>query len=243
MGKFTDKLDYDDNGNVMFGKFDFVIQSLIILSLISFAIETLPDLHETIRYWLRWFEIFSVSMFTAEYLARSTLCKRTVNYMFSFYGIIDLVAILPFYFSTGIDLRSIRIFRLLRLFRLLKLIRYSAAIQRYHRAFTIAKEELILFGTIALILLYLSAVGIYYFEHEVQPETFASIFHSLWWAISTLTTVGYGDAYPITIGGKLFTFFVLIIGLGVVAVPSGLFASALSAARNDGNADKSQLKE
>ena len=151
--------------------------------------------------------------------------------LFSFFGIIDLVSILPFYLSTGIDLRSLRAFRLLRLFRLLKLARYSAAMQRFHRAFIIAREELILFGACALIVLYLSAVGIYYFENPVQPDHFASVFHSLWWATCTLTTVGYGDVNPIIPGGRIFTFFILIIGLGIVAVPTGLFASALSKAR------------
>jgi voltage-gated potassium channel len=151
--------------------------------------------------------------------------------MFSFFGIVDLLAVLPFYISTGVDLRSVRAFRLLRLFRLLKLARYSAAVQRFHRAFLIAREELALFGATALIVLYLSSVGIYYFEREAQPEAFGTVFHALWWAIATLTTVGYGDVYPVTAGGRVFTFFVLVTGLGIVAVPTGLFASALSKAR------------
>ena len=92
---------------------------------------------------------------------------------------------------------------------------------------------MILFGCVAMMLLYLSAVGIYYFENAVQPEQFKSIFHSLWWALATLTTVGYGDLYPVTSGGQIFTFFILIIGLGVIAVPTGLVASALSQARNE----------
>jgi voltage-gated potassium channel len=80
-------------------------------------------------------------------------------------------------------------------------------------------------------LLYFSAVGIYYFENDAQPEKFASVFHSLWWSVATLTTVGYGDIYPVTVGGKVFTFLVLLIGLGIVSVPAGLVASALSKAR------------
>lgn len=93
--------------------------------------------------------------------------------------------------------------------------------------------SLVLFGAIALITFYLSAVGIYYFENPAQPEKFSAIFDSMWWALATLTTVGYGDVYPITAGGKVFTFFVLAIGLGIVAVPTGLIASALSKAREE----------
>ena len=170
-------------------------------------------------------------MFTVEYLLRIFVSDNKIKFIFSFYGLVDLFAILPFYLSTGIDLRSLRILRLLRLFRAFKLLRYSIAIQRFHNALIIAKEELILFSILAIMLLFFSAVGIYYFENAAQPEAFSSVFQSMWWAVATLTTVGYGDVYPITIGGKLFTFFVLMVGLGVVAVPTGLVASALSTAR------------
>ncbi|MDA7921298.1 ion transporter [Verrucomicrobiales bacterium] len=221
----------DDKGRASFGRWDYLIQALIVLSLIAFAIETLPTLSERWRRHLRLFEVITVSIFTIEYILRLLLCRPRLSYAFSFFGVVDLLAILPFYLSTGIDLRSIRAFRLLRLFRLLKLARYSAAMQRFHRAFVIAREELVLFGTVALIVLYLSSVGIYYFERAAQPEAFGSVFHSLWWSVVTLTTVGYGDVYPITIGGRVLTFFILIIGLGLVAVPTGLFASALSRAR------------
>jgi len=90
------------------------------------------------------------------------------------------------------------------------------------------KSELTLFAIAALFLLYLSSVGIYYFEHEAQPETFGSIFHCLWWSVATLTTVGYGDVYPVTVGGKIFTSFIVLIGIGIVAVPTGILASALT---------------
>lgn len=230
----------DDKGRISFGKWDYAIQILIVLSLISFAVETLPGLSIAVRKELKVFETISVLVFTLEYLVRFFCARPRFGYMFSFFGLVDLAAILPFYLSTGIDLRSIRAFRLLRLFRLLKLVRYSAAVRRYHRAFDIAREELVLFGATALILLYLAAVGIYYFENPAQPTVFVSIFHSLWWAVCTLTTVGYGDIYPVTVGGKIFTFVVLVIGLGVVAVPSGLLASALSKAREEENLSQQQ---
>lgn len=213
--------------------FAFFIQSMIVLSLISFSVETLPNLNMEFRRVLGITEIILVILFTLEYLSRLLVADKKLGYIFSFFGIIDLLAILPFYLSTGLDLRSVRVFRLLRLFRMLKLLRYSQAINRFHRALIIAKEELILFGCVAVMMLFLSAVGIYQFENAVQPDQFKSIFHSLWWALATLTTVGYGDLYPITAGGQVFTFFILIIGLGVISVPTGLVASALSQARSE----------
>ena len=221
-----------ENSDTKSGRtFDLIVQALIIVSIISFSIETLPNLSESTKEILRLIEIISVSVFTVEYVARVLLAKVKREFIFSFFGIIDLLAILPFYFSTGLDLRSLRAFRLLRLIRILKLARYNHAMQRFHRAFLIAKEELALFLFAAIIILYLAGVGIYYFENPAQPDAFSSVFHSLWWAVATLTTVGYGDIYPITVGGKIFTFFILLIGLGIVSMPAGIMASALSKAR------------
>lgn len=212
--------------------FDLTIQALIVLSLISFSIETLPELHSWQRKTLEAIEVFCVIVFTVEYLLRFWVADRKVSFVASFFGLVDLVAILPFYLSLGVDLRSVRVLRLLRIFRVLKLARYNRAVRRFHRALLIAKEEVVLFGIVSLILFYLASVGIYHFENEAQPEAFASVFHSMWWATATLTTVGYGDVYPITPGGRCFTFVVLVVGLGVVAVPAGLVASALSQARD-----------
>lgn len=211
--------------------FALFIQSLIILSLITFSIETLPDLPETTRGLLSNTEVIIVLIFTVEYILRIVAAERKLSFIFSFYGLIDLAAIAPFYLATGLDLRSVRVFRLFRLVRVLKLFRYSAAIRRFKVALVLAREELILFSVAALMLLFLSAVGIYYCENEAQPEVFRSIFDALWWSVATLTTVGYGDIYPVTVAGKLFSFFVLMIGLGIIAVPTGLVASALSEAR------------
>jgi len=211
--------------------FDLVCQFLIVVSLISFSVDTLPNLTLETRRLLRYVEIGTVAVFTLEYLLRIIVADHKLRFIFSFFGIIDLIAILPFYLTTGLDLRSIRAVRLLRLFRMFKLVRYSKAVQRFHCAFLIAKEELILFFCVACMLLFFSSVGIYYFENDAQPEAYSSVFQSMWWAIVTLTTVGYGDVYPITVGGRVFTFFVLMVGLGVIAVPTGIVSSALSKAR------------
>ena len=218
------------NDNRLSRFFAFSIQVLIILSIVTFSIETIPDLKPQTRNILQSIELVSVIVFTIEYVLRIYVANKKLKFIFSFFGIIDLLAILPFYLSFGIDLRSLRALRFVRLLRLFKLVRYNKALKHFARAITIAKEEILLFLFITLILIYLSAVGIYYFEHDAQPEHFSSIFDSLWWAIITLTTVGYGDVYPITVGGRVFTFIILMIGLGIVAIPTGILSSALTRA-------------
>ncbi|QEG43762.1 ion transporter [Roseimaritima ulvae] len=221
----------EENDTIAGRAFDLGIQALIFVSLLAFSIETLPELPAGLRPWLRRTEVVTVTLFTAEYVTRLIVARNKFGFMFSFFGVVDLLAILPFYLALGFDLRSMRALRLLRVFRVLKLVRYSQAMQRIHHALLIAWEELVLYMFMTFILLYLAAVGIYYCERDAQPEAFASVFHSLWWAVVTLTTVGYGDVYPVTVGGRMFTFALLLIGLGVVAVPAGLVASALSKAR------------
>lgn len=219
--------------------FDVFIQVLIVLTLVDYAVETLPNLQPGTRRILRTLELITVGIFTVEYILRVAVADRPRKFIFSFYGIIDLLAILPFYLALffpyvallGVDLRFIRVVRMMRLFRAFKFVRYSKALQLFTRAFDLAKEELALFFLAAAMLIYFAAAGIHFFEHQAQPEAFSSIFSSLWWAVITLTTVGYGDVYPVTVGGRVFTFFLLMIGLGTIAVPSGIVASALSKAR------------
>ena len=223
--------------------FDYSIQFLILTSLVSFSIETLPDNSVHTKNILNIIEVTCVSIFSVEYLLRVLVVKNPLKYIFSFYGIIDLLAILPFYLKAAVDLRSLRAFRVFRIFRALKLIRYNRALQRFRIAAGIVKEEIILFFIVTIILIFLTACGIYFFEHEAQPEVFSSIFHSLWWSVVTLTTVGYGDVLPITIGGKVFTFFVLIIGIGIITVPAGLVATALTKARQIEEDEQKRAKE
>ena len=211
--------------------FDLVVQLLVVISLLSFSLETLPNLSKNQIFILKLIEIVIITIFSIEYLLRIFVTNKKFKYIFSFYGLIDLLTILPFYLSLTIDLRSLRALRLLRLFRILKLVRFNKAINRFQEALKIAREEIIIFIFATCIVLYLSSVGIFFFENAIQPDKFSSVFHSLWWAIVTLTTVGYGDIYPLTLGGRIFTFFILILGLGIVGIPAGLIASALTAVR------------
>ena len=197
----------------------------------SFSLDTLPDLSEKFREFLNIFENISIIIFSIEYLLRVYVSSKPFKYIFSFYGIIDLLSIFPFFINKFLDLRFLRVFRIFRVFRAFKLLRYNKAINRFRNAYIIVKEEILLFFIVTLILIFITSAGIYFFENEAQPEVFKSIFHSAWWSIITLTTVGYGDVYPITLGGKIFTFFVLMIGVGLVTIPAGLVATALSKAR------------
>jgi voltage-gated potassium channel len=211
--------------------FAIFIQALIVISLVSFSIETLPDLGERTSFWLYVVEVVTVSLFTIEYGLRILVADNRLRFVTSFYGLVDLLAILPFYLSTGVDLRAARSLRLFRVFRIFKFARYTAALDRIKAAFLKIREELTLYIIATLLLVFLSSVGIYYFESDMQPETFGSVFHCFWWAVVTLTTVGYGDVYPVTIGGRMFTAVVLFLGIGIIAVPTGLFASALTNTR------------
>lgn len=225
------------NDNKASRYFSLFIQLLILISVIAFSVETIPDLEPQTVSVLRIVEIVCVVLFTIEYLLRIYVADSKLKFVFSFFGLIDLFAILPFYLSFGVDLRFLRSLRFLRLFRVLKLVRYNKAINHFTNAVKSAKEEIILFLFVTLLLIYFSAIGIYYFEHDAQPEHFASVFDSLWWAIITLTTVGYGDIYPITAGGRVFTFLMLMIGLGIVAIPTGIISSALTRSLRENRED------
>lgn len=230
--------------------FDLSIQLLIFMSLIGFAIETLPTLSESSKYFLSIFEVAVIAIFTMEYVLRWLVSESKFKFTFSFWGLIDLAAILPFYLvlfdlGFGFDLVMLRTLRLLRLVRLVKIARYTKSIARLRLAMKIAKEDLMLALGGTAVMLCIASFGIYQFENPVQPDKFSSVFDSLWWSIATLTTVGYGDIYPITIGGKIFTGFILMIGLGIVALPAGIIASSLTEARTqeDTLADKDHQPE
>jgi voltage-gated potassium channel len=225
---------------------ELFLDAIIILSTVAMGVETLPGL----PYWgieaLRAFEFFVVAVFTVEYALRLLTTPAPLGYARSFFGMVDLLAIAPFYIAllltgTHVDLRAVRVLRLLRLARLLKLARYTTALDRFGVAWRAVREEVIVFGIAAVVVLYVCALVIYQCEHDAQPDKFRSVFDAMWWAAVTLTTVGYGDIYPITPIGRLFTVFMLFVALGIIAVPTGLVASALVAIRH--REDEQERKE
>jgi len=222
--------------NFLFGNSNFAsffeksIQVLILISIINFSVQTLPNLTVRLIKILNIVELFSILIFSLEYLLRLFTSPKPFRFFFSFFGLIDLIAILPFYVSLGMDLKSLRAVRLFRLLRLLKFLRYHDTLSNLKQSLDDVKRELFLFSFATVLLIYFSSVGIYFFENEAQPDAFSSIFAAMWWSVATLTTVGYGDIYPITAGGKIFSTFIVFIGLGLVAIPTGIVASSLTKA-------------
>ena len=211
--------------------FDYTIDLLIILSIIAFSLETFPDNSKRTIEILNKFDVVCFIVFSIEYLLRIYVAKKKTKYLFSFYGVIDFLAIAPFFLSSFLDLRFLRAFRILKIFRSLQSTKFNQAIKRISIASKLIKEELMLFFIVIFILIFTVSSGIYYFENEAQPETFKSVFHSMWWAVVTLMTVGYGDVVPVTLGGRIFTVIVLILGVLIVTVPAGLSATSLMKAR------------
>jgi voltage-gated potassium channel len=217
--------------------FNWFLISLISLNIVAVIVTSIKDIHNKDYQIFYYIEVISIVIFTIEYLLRiwTAFCntspnskKTSIGYIFSFYGIVDLLAILPFYLSLftfiGIDLRILRGFRLLRV---LKLGRYNDSLQKITKVFKREKDKLITTFFVMIILVLLASSMMYFFETEVQPEKFPSIPATLWWAVATLTTVGYGDIYPITVLGKILGGIISILGIGLVAMPSGIIAMGL----------------
>ena len=180
------------------------------------------------------FEAISIYIFSFEYLYRvykafkEKKVKGVFKYIFSVYGLIDLISILPFYLNQFIKLdgRFFRILRLFRLTRIFKLGRDSESLKLFIKALTAVKSELKFTLFLSILTILFSASAIYYLENEAQPEKFSSISESIWWATVSLATVGYGDVYPITAGGKIFASIISLIGIGVVAIPTGIISAS-----------------
>lgn len=205
----------------------FAFQALIVMSAIAISVETVPNLPSRIQHALSTFEVFVLVMFSVEYITRVVCAERPLRYIFSFWGVVDLLACLPLLLFLDPKWATVRVLRMLRLLRLLKLMHTNTALLRLEATISGIRGELTVFVFLAAIMIYIAGVGIYIFENEAQPDKFSSIPVSLWWAVVSFTTVGYGDIYPITAQGRMFTSAILFIGLGVIAVPTALITSSL----------------
>lgn len=221
---------------------DGFLIALILANVVAIVLETVPSIGVPNRSFFVGFEIFSVAVFTVEYLARFWSCveqpldddvsprRGRLKWMVSPLGLVDLLAIAPFYVLLLLpgsveSLLMLRIFRGLRLLRIFKLTRYSPALGIL---FSVLRKEgpvLAVAVSVLAIMLIVASWGVYLLEREVQPDHFGDIPSAMWWAVITLTTVGYGDVVPVTDGGKLFAGLTSLVGIGMMALPAAILAS------------------
>lgn len=225
----------EDSDSVRARLDDYLLSTIIVLNVAAVILETLPAFKPYL-WWFALFELFSIVVFTAEYLLRLWVITchprfshpvwGRLRYMMTPLAIIDLLAILPFYIPAVLpDLRFLRLLRLLRIF---KLARYSAALRTIGSIFWSKREELIITLFATIFLLIFSSSIVYYVENEAQPEVFSSIPAAMWWGVATVTTVGYGDIYPVTPLGKFFTGLIALLGVGIFALPAGILAGGFA---------------
>ena len=216
--------------------FDIAILILIFTNVLAVVFGTVESVQQKYGTQLAVFETFSVIVFTVEYILRLWSCvtddrfsnnyKGRLKFSVQIMSVIDLLAILPFYLPfVGLDLRFVRVFRLLRIFRIAKAARYYSSLHLIQRVIVSKKEELVLTTAVMFFLLVISASLMYYCENAVQPKAFPNIPATMWWAVATLTTVGYGDVYPVTVLGKIFASVIAILGIGMFALPTGILGS------------------
>jgi voltage-gated potassium channel len=225
------------NGDAASRLFDVFLLVLITLNLLAVIAESVQTLQSAYATWFRAFEVFSVGAFTLEYLLRIWSCVEDPRYQAALRGrarfavtplaVVDLIAILPFYLAfISVDLRMLRVLRIFRLIRVAKIVRYSNTLRLFSRVLVSVKSELLFTLFLMTVLLILSSCLMYFAENADQPEAFSSIPAAMWWSIATLTTVGYGDVYPITGFGKLLASMIAIFGIGMFALPTGVLGAA-----------------
>lgn len=223
-------------GDIQSKIFDWSLVILISLNVLSVILESFPNIKQEYGKFFYSFETISVTIFTVEYILRlwtsdlkyprNHKIASIVVFIFSGMAIIDFLAILPFYLPMlSIDLRILRILRLARIFRIFKLGRYSTSLQLITRVLRRSKNDILVTVFITLLLMILASALMYYIENPAQPEKYPNIVASAWWTIVTLTTVGYGDVYPITTLGKVLGGIIALLGIGLVALPTGIISS------------------
>tara|TARA_B100001758_G_scaffold91714_1_gene78298 strand:+ start:3396 stop:4103 length:708 start_codon:yes stop_codon:yes gene_type:complete len=213
---------------------DKFIYILIIANIIAMIAESHVSIRSIYFNEFYMFEAISIGIFSVEYLYRivyayrESKMKGAIGYITSVFGIIDLISIIPFFLNqfTKIDGRFLRILRLFRLTRIFKLGRDSASLKLFIKALSAVKAELKFTLFLSILTILFSASAIYYLENAAQPEKFSSISESIWWATVSLATVGYGDVYPITVGGKIFASIISLVGIGIVAIPTGVISAS-----------------
>lgn len=212
---------------------DLAMILLIILNVIAVIVGTVSSIERDYGHWLFLFEVFSVAIFTVELLLRFWVAPMgnesgsRREFWTNPYNWIDVISILPFYLSLLVTV-DLRLFRLLRLVRIIRVSRYFRSMSLLISVIKQETKSMLSALVMIMVLMLFSASGIYWLEKDIQPEAFSNLPDALWWVIVTLSTVGYGDAVPITPLGKILGSVIMILGVGMVALPAGMLASRFS---------------
>ena len=217
--------------------FTWFLVVLIWLNVAAVIAASIGELDIRFNIFFTYFEIFSVAVFSVEYLLRLWTAtkkygknkKPYLRYIFSPMGIIDLLAVLPFFLPLviGLDLRALRILRILRLLRVKKLVRYNDLLKQLGRVLKRQKDFIHVTLLLMIMMILLASVAMYFVENTAQPDKFTSIPATLWWAVATLTTIGYGDVYPITTLGRILGGVIAILGISTIALPSAIITTGM----------------
>ncbi|MDG1505324.1 MAG: ion transporter, partial [Planktomarina sp.] len=235
-------LERADVGDRVSRNIDLFLTALVIVNIISITLESVPWIYADHKLLFTWIEIISVGIFTFEYLCRIWVapskisgphsfiggCKARAKYMLSFSGLVDLLSILPFYLRAFFPYLDLRILRALRLLRILKLSYYNSAMEDLFEAINEERRSFYAASYLFAILFILSSTLMYFAEYRTHPTGFQSIPDSMYWALITLTTVGYGDITPITVAGKFIAVGSAVLGVIVVALVTGIVASSFN---------------
>lgn len=216
-----------------------VLLLLIVGNIAAVILETVQSLHEEHQVAFQAFEDVSLAVFTAEYVLRLWTCTLVPRYAhpvwgrlrfaLSFMALVDLVSILPSLIPGGVlDLRFMRSLRLVRLVRTLKIARHSRALQTLGRVLRAKREDLMITALAGAVILICASGLVYYAEREAQPNNFSSIPAAMWWGAVTLTTVGYGDMFPVTPLGRALGGLIALLGIGLFALPAGILAAGFT---------------
>ncbi len=227
---------------------NLLIIALVLLNLIAMALETDTTLAASYAGLFLYLELFSVAFFSLEYLLRiwsitvGEHYSSRVRYVLSLDSAIDLLAILPFYVGLLLDI-DLRVFIAFRLFRLFKLFRYFSPLAVLASVLQAEARSFLAAILVMMVLVFVGATGMYFFEAAAQPDKLGSIPQAMWWSIVSLTTLGYGDVVPITLGGRVFAGVITLFAIGIVAMPAGMLASRFSEELNKRKIAFSELVE
>ena len=225
----------ESKAHSVFGTLMFAV---IVLSVVQIILESFNELYNNYSYYFILLEYITIVIFTVEFLLRiwtadllypeDSKSNARIKYFCSFSGLVDFLSIIPFFLPLifKFDFRFLKVLRLVRLLRVFKLNRYSNSYQIIVSVLKETKRNLIITIFVAFIVVLLSSIIMFHLESELQPKKFPNIIETFWWSIATLTTIGYGDVIPITGLGKFMSGLLALLGIGIVALPTGVLSAA-----------------